>query len=299
MKLVKLSLLVCALSVLHTNFTMPDFILNETLNNKQLIRSSDGTSTDPYFVIVIPSYNNINFYQKNIDFALNQTYKQFHIIFIDDCSDDATGEAVIARIKEHDKESLVTVIQNSERVGALQNIYNAVHMCDPHSIIVLLDGDDHFPHSNVLKYVADIYRNPDTWMTYGQYMFGPPFRRGHCKQIPDEVIAANSFREDPYWYSSHLRTFYAELFHQIQVEDFRHNDGKFFSMAWDVALMLPMLEMAGTHSKFISEILYIYNLDNPISDHAIDRSYQLNLDIMIRKKTKYHPLQELFMEESY
>lgn len=292
MKLVKLPLLVCALFFVCTHFAIP----NEMLNKKQCI---DYTNTDPYFVIVIPSYNNINFYQKNIDSALNQTYKQFHIIFIDDCSNDATGEAVIARIKEHDKKPLVTVIQNSERIGALKNIYTTVHMCNPRSIIVLLDGDDQFPHPNVLNYLAKVYRNPDTWMTYGQYMFGPPFRRGHCKQIPGEIIATNSFREDPYWYSSHLKTFYAELFHRIQAEDFIDQDKKFFSMASDVAFMFPMLEMAGTHSKFVSEILYVYNLDNPLSDHTMDRSYQLNLDVMIRKKTKYHPLQELFMEESY
>ena len=42
-------------------------------------------------------------------------------------------------------------------------------------------------------------------------------------------------------------------------------EGKFVPVCGDVAIMLPMLEMAGFHSRFIPEVLYIYNCDNQIS----------------------------------
>ena len=47
-------------------------------------------------------------------------------------------------------------------------------------------------------------------------------------------------------------------------------------MAWDLAIMFPMVEMAGQHSKFVNEILYIYNTP-PINDHKLNVSYQTNL----------------------
>jgi hypothetical protein len=63
-------------------------------------------------------------------------------------------------------------------------------------------------------------------------------------------------------------------------------------MAWDQAIMFPMLEMSGHRARFISEVLYIYNAANPISDHKLDRELQRNLETAIRAQRRYHRLTE-------
>jgi len=37
-------------------------------------------------------------------------------------------------------------------------------------------------------------------------------------------------------------------------------------MAGDLAYMWPIVEMAGNHSRFISEVLYVYNVVTPLND---------------------------------
>ena len=53
-------------------------------------------------------------------------------------------------------------------------------------------------------------------------------------------------------------------------------------------MMFPMLEMAGKRQEFISEILYVYNDNNPISDHKIKRKEQILAAKEIRKKQIYN-----------
>lgn len=162
--------------------------------------------------------------------------------------------------------------------------------CDDDEIILTLDGDDWLAHINVLNKLNDVYCDENVWMTYGQYRNYPGSEIGIAKQIPSEVIANNSFRQYD-WCSSHLRTFYTWLFKQIKVDDLKY-DGKFMTSAWDATIMYPQLEMAGMHSKFISDVLYIYNLENPLNDHKVDVAIQQWFDHYCRTMPKYTTCQK-------
>ncbi|MCK5632953.1 hypothetical protein KAH94_04340, partial [bacterium] len=91
------------------------------------------------------------------------------------------------------------------------------------------------------------------------------------------------------WVTSHLRSFYAWLFKNIQEKDFKY-DGNFVNMTGDFFYMLPMIEMAGGRIKFIPETLYIYNRDNPLNDDKVDALNQLFLAGFARGKKKYKKL---------
>lgn len=240
------------------------------------------------FVIIIPSYNNEHWYPLNLDSALSQIYNNYRVIYINDASTDKTGTLVSDYVTQHDSTKKVTLITNTKRCGALENIYNAVHSCNQKEIIILLDGDDHLIDPYALAYLNSIYQDPQVWMTYGQFIWWPQMIPGSAQLIDEEIIADNSFREYA-WTATHLRTFYAGLFHKIQKEDLLF-EGTFFPMAWDLALMFPMLEMAGSHSKYISHFMYGYNTINPLSDHASNIYLQQNLAEFIRNKPKYKRL---------
>lgn len=240
-------------------------------------------------VVIIPSYNNSDWYLPNLRSVLEQNYKNFRVIYIDDHSNDGTGELVESYLEIHDTEKRVTLIQNPERIGALENIYNAVWQCNPSEIIVTVDGDDWLPDGNVLQFLNQMYSDPDVWMTYGQYKLFPNEMTGGAEPIPECVISSNSFREYP-WVSTHLRTFYAGLFQKIKKDDFLHN-GAFFPVTWDLAFMFPMLEMAGTHSRFVSTIVYVYNIATPISDNKLHKALIQELETEIRSRERYSPIE--------
>jgi hypothetical protein len=74
------------------------------------------------------------------------------------------------------------------------------------------------------------------------------------------------------------------------MEDLISPCGDFYHMAWDQAIMFPMLEMSGHRAKFISEVLYIYNAANPINDCKVDRQLQRSLETVIRMQKRYDRL---------
>jgi glycosyltransferase involved in cell wall biosynthesis len=245
-------------------------------------------------VVTIPSYNNRQWFERNLSSIIEQDYHNYRVIYVDDSSADGTGKLVEKFISDHDSCHLFHLIRNPVRLGALQNIFNSVRLCDNDEIVVLLDGDDWLAHNGVLKKISEVYANPDCWMTYGQYQSWPDNLTGlsgYSTQISADVIDANSFR-DHEWCSSHLRSFYAWLFKLIKKEDLLDPSGAFYQMAWDQAIMFPMLEMSGHRAKFISQVLYTYNAANPINDSKVDRQLQRRLETIIRRQKRYARVNE-------
>jgi glycosyltransferase involved in cell wall biosynthesis len=268
------------------NIIRNPIILN-ALSNVPLSNNIDLLAgEDKKFVIVIPSYNNEKWVENNLRSAIQQNYPNYRIIYVDDCSSDKTFIKAREIIDKYNGNIKTTLVKNVNRLGALENLYNAIHSCADDEIVLTLDGDDWLSNENVLGYLNNIYKNKDVWLTYGQYQNHPDGGRGISQQIPDRIIQSNGFRSFV-WCSSHLRTFYAWLFKKINKNDLIHTDNKFFSMTWDFAIMFPMLEMARERSAFISDTLYIYNLQNPINDHKVNKNLQASLDKLIRQKNRY------------
>lgn len=238
------------------------------------------------FVVIIPSYNNSQWWEQNLTSVLQQdtTGHQLAVIFIDDCSTDGTGLAVKNYLAQNPAPCSMQVILNQQRQGALANIYRAVHSCPDSAIILTVDGDDQLVGNQVLQILAQAYR-AGSWLTYGQYLNYPARTLGSCRTFNP----AMSLRMQPFC-ASHLRTFYAGLFKQIKLADLLDKQDQFYPMAWDLAFMLPMLEMCHTKYQFISRILYSYNRANVISDQQVNPNLQVTLAEQIKRKPPYRPI---------
>jgi len=164
-----------------------------------------------------------------------------------------------------------------------------INMCDDDSIIVTLDGDDWLPDDEVLTRLNEAYAD-DVWLTYGQFKLHPSQTMGWASPMPDYIVENNAFRDFQHL-PTHLRTFYAWLFKQIKLEDFLYL-GQFYPMTWDMVMMFPMIEMAGERHRFISDIMYIYNDENSISDHNVSRQLQAHLAQVVKQKNRYKRLSD-------
>ena len=240
--------------------------------------------------IIIPSYNNKDWYQKNLDSVVSQKYDNWHAIYINDCSSDQTGVLVAQYIVDNNVSDKITLINNTQRQGALYNLYYAIMQCPDNAIILTLDGDDWLAHDGVLARVDHEYSTADAWLTYGAFQGYPDstFLGGH-KRVPAHIIKNNSIRRVE-WYTTHLRTFYAWLFKRIKKEDLMYDD-KFFEVTWDQAFMFPMVEMAATHARHIPEVLYVYNMATPLNDFKVRLRQQLAMEKVIRSKERYKPIE--------
>lgn len=253
--------------------------------------TKDSCLPSKHFVIVITSYNNQQWYLKNIMSACGQEYDNFEIIFTDDCSPDKTGDLVEEFLENNPPRCKITLIKNHTRCGAFQNIYRSISRCKPNDIVVSLDGDDWLANNQVLSHLNSVYANKNVWMTHGQFLMYP----GNtvcdwAQKMPPTVVKNNayrSYRNIP----THLRTFYVWLFRTIKLEDLLH-EGSFYPVTWDMAFMLPMMELSGGNHAFIDKILYIYNTGNPLNDYKTNRALQRTLELKIRAKKSYESLKK-------
>ena len=247
---------------------------------------------DNHFKIIVPLYNVEKWIKMTIRSLKLQSYKNFQCILVDDCSTDSSVEIIRKEIAEDPK---FLLIENKDKKLALKNIYEAIVAATPanEDIIITLDGDDWLAAKNTLEILNNKYKEDDCWITYGSYIEYPSKVRGKfSRQIPKEIIDSNSFRESE-WMSSHLRTFKYKLWKMIKKEDFLEDDGRFCDGAWDMIFMFPMLEMAGTKSSYIKDILHVYNRNNPLNEDKIDHKKLMLSEVRIRAKEKYKPLKKL------
>lgn len=269
--------------------TMPNLLPYENENtyvqDARLTTAVRLLNEERHIVVVICSYNNSNFYKWNLDSVVSQEYTNYHVVYVDDCSSDDTYRLVTEYLKDHPAKDHFIVMQNQERRKALANLYYTIRSCKPTDIIVILDGDDRFTHSRVLQRINQAYADPNIWLTYGQFREYPSGVFGFCRPYPRHIIERNTFRYYPDT-PSHLRTFYAGLFHKIKKEDLLYQ-GDFFPMTYDLAIMFPMIEMARTHHIFIGDILVDYNNNNPLNDHNLGKGLQRKYDLIIRARNCY------------
>lgn len=239
---------------------------------------------DIKFKIIVPAYNVEKWAEKNINSMLSQEYQNFEIFYTDDISTDKTAE-IVQKLNN----GKINFVKNTEKKFALGNIVESIDRSQPddEDVIVLVDGDDWLYHKNVLDIVREKYVADDVLLTYGSYVDSVNMQRtGNVRMYEKHVVDNKLYRQDT-WRATHLRTFKYKLWKNIKDKDLRMPDGTYFRMTWDLAMMFPMLEMAGDRFTRIEDVLYVYNFENPISDHNVSRKLQVLLEKHIRQKPKY------------
>jgi len=239
-----------------------DFYKQNQIQRKQA-KAPEIDSSQKSFVIVISAHNNTTYCEKSLFSALTQHYENFRILYIDDASTDDSFAKVSLMASQSPRSNKISFIRNKEAKGTLACLYEAVHACKDHEIVLLVDGSDFLAHENVLRKLAKVYSKPSVWMTYGNFLDYPSYRQipVKCKQIPKNIVFNNSFRTHEIS-DLYLKTFYAGLFKQIRQEDLLYQE-KIVHADATLAYFLPLLEMSGKHACFLNEVLYLHTKSTP------------------------------------
>lgn len=104
---------------------------------KRILNKSDGMFREENLVsIIMPSYNTASYIKESIQSVLNQTYTNWELIIVDDCSTDETEE-VLAKITD----SRIKYLKNEENSGAAISRNKALREARG-QWIAFLDSDD-------------------------------------------------------------------------------------------------------------------------------------------------------------
>lgn len=216
--------------------------------------------------VIVYAHNTAASIEKNIDSILKQQYDHYRIIYINDASKDNSQKLLDNYLVSHQLSNKIQLITYDAPQGKLNAFYNAIHHCQDHEIIVLLDGRDWLVNEWVLSNICHLYHENDILLTYGSCTSFPygcniGMRNG---ATPDDIVKKHQFRKVfPFM---PLRSFYAWLFKQIKKEDLVDpGTGDFYEHAAECYIMWPLMEMADTRFKYIPNITYVVNCINPIA----------------------------------
>lgn len=235
-------------------------------------------------IVLTTTYNCEKFIEKSLLSIMSQRFKDFKCYVTDDMSTDNTLNIIKETIKN---DSRFILIENHEKFYQPGNYEQVIRWrgIEGDEICVEVDGDDWLPNSNVLTKINEIYQDENVWMTSGSFKYhdGRPGFANPPTKFTD--IRKQTFT------LSHLRTWKAWLWKKILPEDLKDENGKFWSVAGDLAFMFPMLEMSGEeHYRFLPETNYIYNESNPINDHKVNLNKVMTTVNKIRNKKEYQKL---------
>ena len=139
---------------------------------------------DIKFSVIMPAYNVQDSIKESINSVFSQTYTNYELIVIDDCSTDNTYEVV----KKYSNIKLLQTPVNS-RQGAARNI--GLNNCSG-DYILFLDADDEFYDNTVFEKIASLIKNknlPD--IIYGGMKITG---KRDLTILPDEENSLKSYR---------------------------------------------------------------------------------------------------------
>jgi glycosyltransferase involved in cell wall biosynthesis len=235
------------------------------------------------FIFIIPFRNVKDYITQCSNTIIVQNYKNWIAVFCDDESNDDTTDYIT-------KDTRFTIKRNEKRITALPNIHYGIvdSNLDDEDIICLLDGDDFLIRTDALDILNKLYQD-NTLLTYGQYIW-PNGQPGHCIPYTEETFA--KLRSGGYW-ASHMRTFKYKLYKEMMNQDpelscYKDKNGDFYTITYDVAIMTPLMEIAGFNKiKFNPEPVYYYRIHQQ-NDHFVDPNLQKSVADEIFAKSKFN-----------
>jgi len=178
--------------------------------------------------------------------------------------------------KQYESDNL-KVFVNKKRLYAISNIIKAIELLKPkdEDVLVFIDADDWFCYNDSLYIVSLRYDACSKLLvTYGSWV-GYPTNNMPNNSIPYKEKDFIKGIRNVYWKASALRTMKYKIWKKIKDSDLRDADGNYFKSAWDVAIMFPVIEMAGfDRIKHINRPLYVYNKETEFSDDKINLKEQ-------------------------
>jgi glycosyltransferase involved in cell wall biosynthesis len=203
------------------------------------------------FYLIVCNFNNeafINTFFKSIDC---QSYQNFRVIFIDDCSSDNSVKIVQSLIGI---DSRFTLILNESNIGYQNCLLKAIDLVGPNDIFSRLDPDDALaPNAIELSLKAHL-DYPDVGLVYSNSFFCDenlePIQVHKSKQILDFNEDYFNFKGQISHFASFKKSFY-DLTTGIDV---------FNKRAEDKDIYMKMCEVAPV--KHIDEPLYYYRIHN-------------------------------------
>lgn len=117
----------------------------------------------PAVSVIVPNYNHAPFLKQRIESILNQTFQDFELILLDDCSTDGSWEILESY---RDNPHLTHIIQNDSNSGsAFRQWKKGLEMAQGEWVWIA-ESDDYAEPSFLERLMAEVHKTPDCVLAY-------------------------------------------------------------------------------------------------------------------------------------
>ena len=215
--------------------------------------------------IIMPSWSTEKFIGKSIQCVLDQTYQNWELLIVDDCSTDRTDEVVASF-----KDDRIKYFKNERNSGAALTRNRAMREAQG-EWIAFLDSDDLWMPEKLERQVH-FMRSNDYVLSFTEY-----------EKIDEDDNPLNIYVTGPdivnkrkmynYDYIGQLTMMYsAKHFGLIQIKDIKKNN--------DYAIRLQLYKKPGTEAHLLKESLALYRVRKvSISHDKFKRKFKSHYDL--------------------
>lgn len=136
-----------------------DYVEYLTGNRVEEVRQATPTKRDYKIGIIVPNYNYGEWIDKCLTSIMNQTYKNYEVIFVDDCSEDDSVR-IAKSFKDKMNIKVIELKQKRYNGGARNEGY--LHLSNDVEYVWYVDSDDWLKDDRVLEEINDkLQGSPD------------------------------------------------------------------------------------------------------------------------------------------
>lgn len=143
------------------NGSLYNVVVNEKLIDLNKIK-------DCKFSIILPTYNRAAFLPTAIDSVLRQTFQNYELIIIDDCSSDDTDKMILSRYANEISIGKIIYKKNRSNVGASVSRNRGLGLAK-NDWICYLDSDNAMKNNFLETFTLSIIKNEDNLVFYSKF----------------------------------------------------------------------------------------------------------------------------------
>ncbi len=211
------------------------------LHNKDMME----VSSNPRFSVLMANYNNAEFMSEAIRSIVDQTFRNWELIIMDDCSTDNS----IQVIKRFSTDKRIRLLENSSNIGYTKTLNKLVSKSRA-PVFGIFDSDDVLTVDALeVMYRAHI-ENPNCGFLYSQFLYCDqqlnPVQEGFCRDIPPQ--------------STNLKGYFSSAFRTFKKPVYSRTDGfnERFLYGQDRDIIFKMEEV--TDIMFVDRVLYKHRI---------------------------------------
>jgi len=230
--------------------------------------------------ILLPTYNGSKYIEKAIKSVLQQSYKDWELIILDDASTDST-EAI--SIKYVGLDPRIKYIKNETNLRLAQNLNKGIKLSSG-IFIARIDEDDIWIDRNKLsKQIDFLNKNPKCVLVGTGFEIIDESGKKNIRHVvsptEDTLLRKIILRHNPFCHSS-------VLFRKLDVVKIGGYDQQVtYGEDWDLWLRLGVMGTLATLSDIM--VRYLQRKTSMSHKHTIFRQFQFHLKLIFKNRKNY------------